>query len=561
MRRRQYLSGVAGVSALSVLSISSAGADTGQASSLAAQTEGTMTITDPEGDDVGPGTYTYPANLEKGQFDVTQLDLEEADSHWEFTAYVGVQKNQFGNEAGFSSQVIQLYLQDPNAPDDAPTSTEGTAGVVSQFQEPYHYVAHIEAGNARIENANGDVVEEISASGNAANSTITFSIPKSPINTDDITQLKTAILVFSQDGFGENGIRQGFNAGSAGDWNFGGAKNGAVDSAPRVIDLVGPDTVLDQEAALSYSEGSPPQIPIYTIQTLVTGEDPTGGISAVAAPVGDVWATLDGTLDGTDSEAEEDVDLAYQWEQTGGGPEVEITDPSAAETTFTAPDVQEETTLEFTLTVSDPDDNEATSTTTATIKPQSANEAPVADAGEDKTASPGDVVSLQSVDSEDPNGGTLSYEWSQTGGPDVDLTGAESSGAAFTVPDVDEETTLTFELAVSDGQGKMTTDSVNVTVEPETDGTTQTETTTGDNGEGAETQEEESETTTESTAPADDGAETETESGDGFGPGFGVVSGALGTAGGLAYAARSLLGDDDPAQPEDIAAEDIEDEE
>ncbi|QSG15104.1 glucodextranase DOMON-like domain-containing protein [Halapricum desulfuricans] len=473
------------------------------------------TINDPEGDDNGPGTYTYPANLEKGQFDVTGVDLNTTPDHWEFTAHMGVQKNQFGLDAGFSSQVIQLYIRDPNAPDDAPTSAESRLGAVSTFQEEYHYRAHVQAGNTLIEHAGQDpegedyepLVSGFPASGDTENSTISFSLPRDTFDSDRLGDLKITMLVFSQDGFGTGGIRQGFVTGEASDWNFGGAKEGAIESAPRALDLVGPDNVVEQEESLSYSAGSPPSIPLFNVTSLVTGEAAVG-ISAVAAPIGDVWATLDGTLNGTNSEADGDVDLTYQWEQTGG-PEAEIADTSAAETTFTAPEVQEETTLEFTLTVTDPDGNEATDTTTATIKPQSANDAPIADAGEDQTASPGDAVSLQTVNSEDPNGGTLSFQWTQTGGtPEVDLLGADSSGAAFTAPDVDEETTLTFELAVSDGQGKTTTDTVSVTISPSDGG----------------------------------GTETETESGDGFGPGFGAVTGLVGAAGGAAYAAKSRLG-------------------
>jgi len=489
--------------------------------------QGIGSISDPEGDDFGPGTYTYPANLEEGQFDVTNVDIESKAQEWTFTATMGVQKNQFGNDAGFSSQVIQVYIQDPNAPDDAPTSTEGTAGTVSQFQEPYHYVAHIQAGSSRLEDANGNaIVEEIPASGDTENNTITFGIPKSPINTEDITQLKTAMVVFSQDGFGENGIRQGFNPGEAGDWNFGGAKEGAVQSAPRVIDLVGPDNVVDQENSLSYSEGSPPLIPLYTIQALVSGQTQGGGLQAIAAPGPEVFSTVEASLDASKSKDPDGQELTFQWEQTAGPDVQEFNSTDTAQPTFVAPDVDEQTTLEFTVTVSDPDDNEATATTTATVLPQSENDAPIADAGDDKNAKPGNTVSLQSVDSEDPNGGTLSYHWEQTSGPEVDLVGADSPGAAFNAPDVDSETTLTFELTVDDGQGKTATDTVNVTV-----------------------------------SPADGGSGTTTESGDGFGPGFGVVSGALGTAGGVAYAAKSLLGDDDPAQPEDVAVEDVEDEE
>ena len=53
MRRRQYLSSVASIGAASALGVQSVSADA--VSSLAAQTDGTMTINDPEGDDIGPG--------------------------------------------------------------------------------------------------------------------------------------------------------------------------------------------------------------------------------------------------------------------------------------------------------------------------------------------------------------------------------------------------------------------------------------------------------------------------------------------------------------------------
>jgi len=476
------------------------------------------TINDPEGDDNGPGAYTYPNNLEKGQFDVTGVDLNTTTDHWEFTAHMGVQNNQFGNEAGFSSQVIQLYIRDPNAPDDAPTSAESRLGAVSTFQEAYHYRAHVQAGNTLIEHAGQDpeadgyepLVSGFPASGNTENNTISFSLPKDVFDSDRLGDLKVTMLVFSQDGFGVGGIRQGF-ATEASDWSFGGGKEGALESAPRALDLVGPDNVVEQTESLSYSEGSPPSIPLFNVTSLVTGEAAIG-ISAVAAPAGEVWATLEGTLDGTNSEAEEDVDLTYQWEQTSGPDVQEFNNTDTAQPTFVAPDVDEETTLEFTLTVSDPDGNEATDTTTATVKPQSANDAPIADAGEDKNTKPGNTVSLQSTDSKDANGGMLSYHWEQTGGtPEVNLLGADSAGAAFKAPDVDSETTLTFELTVDDGQGKTATDTVNVTISP---------------GDGS-------------------GRGTTTESGDGFGPGFGAVTGLIGTAGGVAYAAKNRLGSDD----------------
>lgn len=62
----------------------------------------------------------------------------------------------------------------------------------------------------------------------------------------------------------------------------------------------------------------------------------------------------------------------------------------------------------------------------------------------------------------DPNGETLSYAWTQLTGDMVTLTNADTATATFTAPAVSATTTLTFNVAVSDG-----IDTVNKTVSAE----------------------------------------------------------------------------------------------
>ena len=93
--------------------------------------------------------------------------------------------------------------------------------------------------------------------------------------------------------------------------------------------------------------------------------------------------------------------------------------------------------------------------------------APTADAGVDRSVTEGDDVTLYGTGSSDPEGTSLTYEWSQTGGPDVSLSGADTATPGFTAPDVDSPTGLTFELTVTDEQGNSDTDAVVVTVVPE----------------------------------------------------------------------------------------------
>lgn len=81
-------------------------------------------------------------------------------------------------------------------------------------------------------------------------------------------------------------------------------------------------------------------------------------------------------------------------------------------------------------------------------------------AGADQQALQGATVTLDGGGSTGPITG---FHWKQTAGPAVTLTGADAKTATFTAPNVAQDTTLTFELAV-DGPGNPAPNSVDVTV-------------------------------------------------------------------------------------------------
>ena len=60
---------------------------------------------------------------------------------------------------------------------------------------------------------------------------------------------------------------------------------------------------------------------------------------------------------------------------------------------------------------------------------------------------------------------TLTYAWTQTGGPTVTLDDATAARPAFIAPSVSRQTDLTFSLTVRDGTSSRT-DTVTVTVLP-----------------------------------------------------------------------------------------------
>jgi len=90
------------------------------------------------------------------------------------------------------------------------------------------------------------------------------------------------------------------------------------------------------------------------------------------------------------------------------------------------------------------------------------NDGAIADAGSDQTVEVDDTVTLDGSDSEDPNGDSLTYAWSQTSGPTVTLSSTTAQKPTFTPT---ETGTYVFSLEVDDGEF-TDSDSVTITVTP-----------------------------------------------------------------------------------------------
>ncbi|MBK7641954.1 MAG: hypothetical protein IPJ19_02725 [Planctomycetes bacterium] len=152
------------------------------------------------------------------------------------------------------------------------------------------------------------------------------------------------------------------------------------------------------------------------------------------------------TLDATGSTDLNGDTLTYTWTQTSG-PTVVLDDVHAGSPTFTAPEGLTNTTLSFQLAVSD---GTNVSYDTVTIDVNRDNDAPTAEAGPAQSVDENDVVTLAGT-GVDPEGQALTYTWTQTSGPTVVLDDAHAGSPTFTAPEGLTNTTLAFQLAVSDG--------------------------------------------------------------------------------------------------------------
>ena len=93
-----------------------------------------------------------------------------------------------------------------------------------------------------------------------------------------------------------------------------------------------------------------------------------------------------------------------------------------------------------------------------------ANDPPVAEAGESITTSERSVVTLDGGGSFDPDDPLLVPNYTWTGPSDIPLANADTAAPFFEAPEVDGETTLTFELIVNDGELDSPPDAVDVIV-------------------------------------------------------------------------------------------------
>lgn len=97
-----------------------------------------------------------------------------------------------------------------------------------------------------------------------------------------------------------------------------------------------------------------------------------------------------------------------------------------------------------------------------------ATSAPNAMSGASQVVAGGANVTLDGSGSNDPQGDTLAYSWTQTLGPNVALTGDDTATASFTAPNVSSDTMLRFELMVTDTTGLTDTSTTTVTVQAPT---------------------------------------------------------------------------------------------
>lgn len=185
-------------------------------------------------------------------------------------------------------------------------------------------------------------------------------------------------------------------------------------------------------------------------------------------PVGEAPASIDadeGSNVELDASGITDPDgdaLTYVWAQVGGTT-VTLEGTGTSKVKFTAPQVQADTAVAFSLTVTD-SDGATSGPFVYTVNVKQVNQAPVAKVRVISGVRGGELVKIDAATSTDPDNEALTYTWAQTGGPSVTLTGANSAEASFTPPAKKTLETYTFTVTVKDAAGATSTAEIKVSV-------------------------------------------------------------------------------------------------
>ena len=207
--------------------------------------------------------------------------------------------------------------------------------------------------------------------------------------------------------------------------------NKAVDTtfdAPNVSENT------DIEFTLTVSDGTVTVSDTMVVTIADSPPDVNAGDDMLATEGSTV--SLDGTV--TDADAEDELD--YTWSHNSTELTITFVDNKAVDTTFDAPNVSENTDIEFTLTVSD-----GTVTVSDTMVVTIADSPPDVNAGDDMLATEGSTVSLDGTVTDADAEDELDYTWSHNS-TELTITFVDNKAVdtTFDAPNVSENTDIEF---------------------------------------------------------------------------------------------------------------------
>ncbi len=198
-------------------------------------------VSDPTGDDNGPGTYAYPtaSDFHPGAFDLEQFQVYDSGADTvTFRVRTRDLTPTFGSPLG--AQLVDVYVHDPADP--------ATSTAASYPQRNYRIAAgsawsrliEVQGFGQRFVDASGATMGSVSIRATAVTRYITFTVSKAALGGTPSSGWGFTVVLTGQDGFSPDQAR-GFTATAEG-YQFGVCTSAAV-SAANPICAVSPASV------------------------------------------------------------------------------------------------------------------------------------------------------------------------------------------------------------------------------------------------------------------------------------------------------------------------------
>ena len=233
-----------------------------------------LDVTDPSGDDHGPGNYAYPTsdNFHAGAFDIEAFRVIESPDGATTTFKLKVRdlSPTFGSPLG--AQLVDVYVHDPAA------AAANTSTAASFPQRNYGIAAgaawsrlvEVQGFGQRYIDAHGTTLGTVNISANAISRFITFSVPTASLGGAPATGWGFTVVLTGQDGFSSDQARS--FAPTPQQYQFGVCAAASTDphctfdpnAVPKAMDVIAPAGVL-QSDELDYTLHNPVTLQDVTI--------------------------------------------------------------------------------------------------------------------------------------------------------------------------------------------------------------------------------------------------------------------------------------------------------
>jgi glucan 1,4-alpha-glucosidase len=229
-----------------------------------------LNVTDPPGDDNGPGNYAYPtaSDFHAGAFDVTDFQVYDTGNTVTFRVQTANLSPTFGSPLG--AQLVDVYVHDPGASTTSTAASFPSRNYQIAGTDAWSRLLEVQGFGQRFIDPSGHTVGTISISANEISRYITFSVSKSALGGTPGTGWHFAVTLTGQDGFSPDQAR-GFTS-TPGGFSFGVCATASSDAhctvdpgtVPKVIDTLTPAGV-SQATELDYTVNNPVVIRGVTI--------------------------------------------------------------------------------------------------------------------------------------------------------------------------------------------------------------------------------------------------------------------------------------------------------